>query len=129
VTYLITRGVDLTLPENEGLIPGDTQAQKAASAAQLEQLRRSYDRAFAVVSGVAQIPVAELAIVTFLMAKAYGKPLVLVPAVLIGRFQHPFIVYNAERGPLSPGDLAGRRVGIRSSFPSRNTKLFLRYDC
>jgi len=61
-----------------------------------------------------EFDVAELAIVTFLMAKAYGKPLVLVPAVLIGRFQHPFIVYNAERGPLSPGDLAGRRVGIRS---------------
>ena len=61
-----------------------------------------------------EFDVAELAIITFLMAKAYGKPLVLVPAVLIGRFQHPFIVYNAERGPLSPGDLAGRRVGIRS---------------
>ncbi len=61
-----------------------------------------------------EFDVAELAIVTFLMAKAHGKPLVLVPTVLIGRFQHPFIVYNAERGPLAPGDLAGRRVGIRS---------------
>jgi 4,5-dihydroxyphthalate decarboxylase len=61
-----------------------------------------------------EFDVAELAIVTFLMAKAYGKPLVLVPAVLVGRFQHPFLVYNAERGHLAPGDLAGRRVGIRS---------------
>jgi len=61
-----------------------------------------------------EFDVAELAIVTFLMAKAHGKPLVLVPAVVLGRFQHPFIVYNAERGRLSPGDLAGRRVGIRS---------------
>jgi 4,5-dihydroxyphthalate decarboxylase len=61
-----------------------------------------------------EFDVAELAIVTFLMAKAHGKPLVLMPAVLLGRFQHPFIVYNAERGPLAPGDLAGRRVGIRS---------------
>jgi 4,5-dihydroxyphthalate decarboxylase len=61
-----------------------------------------------------EFDVAELAIVTFLMAKAYGKPLVLVPAVLVGRFQHPFIVYNAERGPLAPGELAGRRVGTRS---------------
>ncbi len=33
--------------------------------------------------------IAELSIVTFLMAKAYRKPLVLLPAVLIGRFQHP----------------------------------------
>ena len=58
--------------------------------------------------------VAELAIVTFLLAKAHGKPLVLLPAVVMGRFQHPFLVCNRERGPLAPGDLAGRRVGIRS---------------
>jgi 4,5-dihydroxyphthalate decarboxylase len=57
---------------------------------------------------------AELAIVTFLMAKAHGKPLVLLPAVVVGRFQHPFIIYNAERGALAPGDLEGRRVAIRS---------------
>ena len=58
--------------------------------------------------------VSELAIVTFLVAKAHGTPLVLLPAVVLGRFQHPYLVYNRERGPLSPGDLAGRRVGIRS---------------
>jgi 4,5-dihydroxyphthalate decarboxylase len=61
-----------------------------------------------------EFDVAELAIVTFLMAKAHGKPLVLLPAVVIGRYQHAYLVYNAERGPLAPGDLAGRRVGIRS---------------
>ena len=58
--------------------------------------------------------VAELAIVTFLIARAHGKPLVLLPAVVLGRFQHAHIVYNRERGPLAPGDLAGRRVGVRS---------------
>ena len=61
-----------------------------------------------------EFDVAELAIVTFLMAKAQGVPLTLLPAVLMARFQHPFLVYNAERGPLAPGDLAGRRIGIRS---------------
>lgn len=61
-----------------------------------------------------EFDVAELALVTFLMAKAQGKPLVLLPAVLVARFQHPMIVYNAERGPLAPGDLEGRRVGVRS---------------
>ncbi len=71
VTYLITRGVDLTLPENEGLIPGDTRTQKEASAAQLEKLRQSYASAFAAVGGVAKIPVAELAIIqTFKIAPA-----------------------------------------------------------
>jgi 4,5-dihydroxyphthalate decarboxylase len=61
-----------------------------------------------------EFDVAELAIVTFLMAKAHGKPLVLLPAVMIGRFQHPYIIYNAERGPLSPNQLNGKRIGIRS---------------
>ena len=62
-----------------------------------------------------EFDVAELAIVTFLMAKAQGKPLALLPAVIFGRFQHPFLFYNAGNGTLSPRDLEGRRVGIRSS--------------
>jgi len=63
----------------------------------------------------AAFDVAELAIMTFLQAKAYGKPLVLLPArVGPARFQHQCIVYNMERGPLTPADLAGRRVGARA---------------
>ena len=61
-----------------------------------------------------EFDVAELAIVTFLMAKAHGKPLVLLPAVVVARFQHPYLVCNAERSRLAPSDLGGRRVGIRS---------------
>jgi 4,5-dihydroxyphthalate decarboxylase len=66
-----------------------------------------------VVRGL-EFDLAELAIVTFLIAKAHGKPLVLLPAVLMGRFQHPYLVYDPARGPLAPRDLAGRRVGVRS---------------
>jgi len=58
--------------------------------------------------------VAELAIVTYLQAKSYGKPLVLLPAVVVGNLPHPLLVYDAERGPVAPSDLAGRRVGIRA---------------
>ncbi len=56
----------------------------------------------------------ELAIVTFLQAKAYGKPYVLMPAVLVARSQHHTLAYNPERGELTPGGLAGKRVGIRA---------------
>src|ERR1700676_1887035 len=58
--------------------------------------------------------VSEMAIVTYLQAKAYGKPLVLLPAVMMGRFQHNCMFYNAERGRGPPSDLPGRRVGARS---------------
>jgi 4,5-dihydroxyphthalate decarboxylase len=61
-----------------------------------------------------EFDVAELAIVTYLIAKAHGKPLTLLPVVLVARFQHPLIVCNAERGALAPGDLPGKRVGVRS---------------
>jgi 4,5-dihydroxyphthalate decarboxylase len=68
--------------------------------------------------------VCEMAIVTFLMAKAYGKPLALLPAVMLGRFQHHCMLYNVERGPLSPQTLAGRRVGVRAY--SQTTGVWLR---
>jgi 4,5-dihydroxyphthalate decarboxylase len=75
---------------------------------------KSASSAFKRVVRDMEFEVAELAIVTFLLARAHGKPLVLLPAVVLGRFQHPYLVYDRERGPLSPGDLTGRRVGIRS---------------
>lgn len=58
--------------------------------------------------------VCEMAIVTYLMARAYNKPLVLLPATMLGRFQHGYALYNADRGKLGPADLKGKRVGIRS---------------
>lgn len=59
---------------------------------------------------------AELALVTFFQAKAAGKPLILMPAVIgEGRFQHHCLVYNADRGHISPHDLAGKRIGIRAN--------------
>src|SRR5258708_7785192 len=58
--------------------------------------------------------VAEMAIVTYLIAKAHGKPFALLPAPLVGRFQHPYAICNASAGISAPRDLNGRRVGIRS---------------
>jgi 4,5-dihydroxyphthalate decarboxylase len=58
--------------------------------------------------------VSEMAIVTYLMAKSVGKPMVLLPNVVVARFQHAYALYNAKQGTLMPGDLNGKRVGIRS---------------
>ena len=63
----------------------------------------------------------ELAIVTFLQAKHYGKPYVLLPATIVGRNQHHTIFYNAERGALTPGDLNGRRIGVRAYTQTTGT--------
>jgi 4,5-dihydroxyphthalate decarboxylase len=58
--------------------------------------------------------VAELAIVTYLQAKAYGTPYVLLPAVVVSRGQHHTVGYNPERGALKPSDINGKRVGVRA---------------
>jgi 4,5-dihydroxyphthalate decarboxylase len=65
-----------------------------------------------VVKG--EFDVAELAIMTYLQAVSWGRPLVALPVVLHGRFQHGQIAYNAERGALTPADLHGKRVGVRT---------------
>jgi 4,5-dihydroxyphthalate decarboxylase len=56
----------------------------------------------------------ELAINTFLQAKAYGKPWMLLPAPVVGRFQHHCIGFNKEFGHLNPKDIEGKRVGVRT---------------
>ena len=56
----------------------------------------------------------ELAIVTYLQAKAWGKPFVMLPIPISGRFQHRCIAYNHELGHLNPKDIEGRRVGVRT---------------
>src|SRR5258708_6066681 len=58
--------------------------------------------------------VSEMAIVTYLMAKSFGKSMVLLPDVVVARFQHAYALYNAKQGTLRPADLNGKRVGIRS---------------
>ena len=71
-------------------------------------------KAFAEMVRKQAFDVSEMAILTYLQAKSFDKPLVLLPCVLMGRFQHECMLYNAERGALKPRDLEGRRVGVRS---------------
>jgi len=56
----------------------------------------------------------ELAIVTYMQALDYGKPVTLLPAVMVGRFQHQFFVCRKERSPMDPRSLEGRKVAVRS---------------
>ena len=60
-----------------------------------------------------EFDVSELSLITFLQAKTYGRKLVLLPAVNLSRFQHPFLMYDSKRGTMTPKDLEGARVGVR----------------
>ena len=73
------------------------------------------NRAFKRVVRELEFDISELALVTFLQAKAYGKPLTLMPAVIgAGRFQHHCLVYNALHPRVTVDQLRGKRIGIRA---------------
>jgi 4,5-dihydroxyphthalate decarboxylase len=72
------------------------------------------NRAFMPMAREQKFDVSEMAIVTYLQAKAYGKPITLLPVTMMGRFQHGTMLYNAERGTVRPQDLPGRTVGVRA---------------
>jgi 4,5-dihydroxyphthalate decarboxylase len=61
-----------------------------------------------------EFDVAEMALSTYLCARAYQKPITALPVFLLRRFEHGAIVYNVKSGMQSPTDLHGRRVGVRS---------------
>ena len=66
---------------------------------------------------------SEMALVTYLQAKAYNKGLALLPAAMLARFQHGCMLFNAERGKLDPANLPGRRIGVRAYSQTTGTWL------
>ncbi len=56
----------------------------------------------------------ELAIATYLQAKAFGKKLVALPAPIVSRFQHHTIAFDSRYGEIGPKDLNGTTFGIRA---------------
>ncbi|MBC7431432.1 MAG: ABC transporter substrate-binding protein [Rubritepida sp.] len=80
-------------------------------------------RAFAPMVREARYAVSEMAIATFLQALEHGKPLVLLPVALAGRFQEGALLCRADSG-LTPATLAGARIGVRAY--SQTTGMWLR---
>jgi 4,5-dihydroxyphthalate decarboxylase len=68
--------------------------------------------------------VCEMALVAFMQAFERGSPVRMLPLVALGGFLHGSLYYNPARGPLSPHDLAHKRIGVRSY--SQTTGVWLR---
>ena len=96
-------------PATHALRSGKVKASFPMEFADVKQAHHAFKR---VVRNL-EFEIAELAIVTFLLAKAHGKPYRLLPAVVTSRFQHPYLVCRADT-PLSPEKLNGKRIGQRS---------------
>jgi 4,5-dihydroxyphthalate decarboxylase len=81
-------------------------------------------RAFAPMVRELAFDVSELAIATFLQARAAGKPIVLLPIVLAARFQEASLLCLKASPLRGPPDLKGRRIGVRAY--SQTTGMWLR---
>jgi 4,5-dihydroxyphthalate decarboxylase len=81
-------------------------------------------RAFAPMVRELRFDVSEIAIATFLQARAHGKDLVLLPVVLAARFQQSAMLCRVDGDIAGPANLVGRRVGVRAY--SQTTGMWLR---
>ena len=61
-----------------------------------------------------EFDVSEMAITTYLTAKAYDKAFTALPVFIMRQFHHSPIVYNVKSGVQSPKDLEGKQVGVRA---------------
>lgn len=102
-----------------------TAALPASEVLRLERVAvKPISRAFAPMVRERRFDVSEMAIATFLMAKAAGIGITLLPVVVAARFQEGALLCRADGAIRGPADLAGRRVGVRAY--SQTTGMWLR---
>jgi 4,5-dihydroxyphthalate decarboxylase len=63
-----------------------------------------------------EFDVSEMAITTYITARAHGKRMTGLPIFLMRAFHHGAIKYNVKSGIKTPKDLEGRRVGVNRGY-------------
>jgi 4,5-dihydroxyphthalate decarboxylase len=63
-----------------------------------------------------EFDVCEMAITTYITAKAHGKRFTAIPVFPMRAFHHGAIVYNTKSGIRGPRDLEGRTVGVNRGY-------------
>jgi 4,5-dihydroxyphthalate decarboxylase len=63
-----------------------------------------------------EFDICEMAITTYICAKAHGKRMTAVPVFLVRAFHHGAILVNAKAGIRTPKDLEGRQVGVNRGY-------------
>ncbi len=63
-----------------------------------------------------EFDISEMAITTYLCARAHGKRFTALPVFPMRAFHHGAIVYNTNTGIRNPKDLEGRKVGVNRGY-------------
>ena len=60
--------------------------------------------------------ICEMAITTYICAKAHGKPMTAIPIFIVRAFHHGAILVNTKAGIRTPKDLEGKKVGVNRGY-------------
>ena len=63
-----------------------------------------------------EFDISEMAITTYLTAKAHGKAFTAIPIFPMRAFHHGAILYNTKSAVRTPKDLEGKRVGVNRGY-------------
>jgi 4,5-dihydroxyphthalate decarboxylase len=63
-----------------------------------------------------EFDICEMAITTYVCARAHGKRMIAVPVFLVRAFHHGAILVNTKAGIAKPKDLEGKKVGVNRGY-------------
>lgn len=63
-----------------------------------------------------EFDICEMALTTYICARAHGKRFTALPIFLVRAFHHGAIAYNTKAGIGSPKDLEGRKIGVNRGY-------------
>ena len=107
------RTVTRTQGNNKALKDGTVKPRSCAlEFVEVDPLIDAFRR---MVRGL-EFDVSEMAITTYITARAHGKRFTGLPIFLVRAFHHGAIVYNTKSGIKSPRDLEGRKVGVNRGY-------------
>jgi 4,5-dihydroxyphthalate decarboxylase len=105
--------VTRTQGNNRALKDGTVKPQTFAFAfEEVDPLIAAFRR---MVRGL-EFDICEMAITTYICAKAHGKRMTAVPVFLVRAFHHGAILVNTKAGIARPKDLEGKRVGVNRGY-------------
>jgi len=106
-TALVTRGHTRAL--KDGTVKPRTVDFEFEEVPQIIQAFRR------MVRGL-EFDISEMAITTYLCARAHGKALTAIPVFPMRAFHHGAILHNTKAGIRGPRDLEGKRVGVNRGY-------------
>ena len=113
MTELKLRTVTRTQGNNQALKDGTVKPRICElEFVEVEPLIDAFRR---MVRGL-EFDVSEMAMTTYITARAHGTRFTGLPIFLVRAFHHGAIVYNTKSGIKGPRDLEGRKVGVNRGY-------------